>query len=90
MLLGASPPPQGSVAHQVWGEALAAKGDHKGAAAKFKTAANYAPNWGRLHLRWAQSLARQGKTAEAREHRAIAARLDLTPTERRELGALKL
>ncbi len=63
-------------AHQVWGEALAAKGDHKGAAARFKTAAKYAPNWGRLHLRWAQALAKQGKTAEAREQRAIAARLD--------------
>ena len=54
-------------------EALAAKGDARGAAKKFETAAKYAPNWGRLHLRWAQALARQGKTAEAREHRALCA-----------------
>jgi len=34
-----------------WGEALMAKSQSHLALAKFEEAENYAPNWGRLHLK---------------------------------------
>ncbi len=75
---------------ETWGEALMVKGDYRGAIGKFTQANKYAPRWGRLHLKWAMVLAAQGKTAEARQHRATAARLDLTPAERAELNAFRV
>ena len=56
------------------------------ALAKFATANQYAPNWGRLHLKWGEALAYAGKKAEAQKHFARAAALDLTPTEKAELA----
>lgn len=36
---------------ELWGEALLAKGDPGGPAAKFGQAAELSPRWGRLHLK---------------------------------------
>ena len=71
---------------EVWGEALLAKGDAKGAAAKFAEAAPFAPQWGRLHLKWGEALAKLGNADEAKVHWRNAAGLDLTPAERLTLA----
>jgi tetratricopeptide (TPR) repeat protein len=70
-----------------WGEALMAKKD-SGAAAKFAEAEKYAPNWGRLHLKWGEALASAGKKDEAQKQFALAARLDLSAADKAELAAM--
>src|SRR5580704_47450 len=52
--------------------------------AKFAEAEKYAPNWGRLHLKWGEALAFAGKPADAKAQFARAAALDLTPSEKAE------
>jgi tetratricopeptide (TPR) repeat protein len=69
-----------------WGEALMAKNQSHLALAKFAEAEKYAPNWGRLHLKWGEALGYAGKSAEAKAQFARAAALDLTPSEKIELG----
>ncbi|HJT42674.1 MAG TPA: hypothetical protein VJ750_04150 [Rhizomicrobium sp.] len=71
---------------QGWGEALMARNQSHLALAKFAEAEKYAPNWGRLHLKWGKALAYAGKPAEARAHFTRAAALDLTPSEKAELA----
>ena len=63
-----------------------AKNQSHGALAKFAEAEKYAPNWGRLHLKWGHALAYAGKPDEAKKHFARAAQLDLTPSEKSELA----
>ena len=75
---------------ELWGEALLAKGDARAAERKFAQASEFAPRWGRLHLMWAKALAQAGRADEARAHRATAAGLDLTATERAQLNALRI
>ncbi len=58
------------------------------APAKFAEADKYAPNWGRLHLKWGEALGYAGKADEARKQFARAAALDLTPHEKAELARL--
>ncbi len=70
---------------EMWGEALIAKNRSDLALAKFEEANKYAPNWGRLHLKWGEALLWSGKPAEARKQFAIAAMLDLIPSEKVEL-----
>jgi tetratricopeptide (TPR) repeat protein len=65
-----------------WGEALMAKNRSDQAIAKFSQAGKFAPNWGRLHLKWGEALLYSGDKAAAKKQLAIAAGLDLTPTER--------
>ncbi len=48
-----------------WGEALMAKNQSHLALAKFAEAEKYAPNWGRLHLKWGEALVYAGKKDEA-------------------------
>ena len=71
-----------------WGEALAAQKHTDDALAKFEEAEKYAPNWGRLHLKWGEALAAAGNPEEAKAQLARAARLDLTQTEKSELGGV--
>jgi len=52
---------------------------------KFAEAEKFAPNWGRLHLKWGEALVFAGKRDEAAKHFARAAQLDLTPAEKSEL-----
>ncbi len=70
------------------GEALLALGDAK-AAAGFAEAARLTPRWGRLHLKWGEALAKQGRAADAKAQFALAAGLDLTPAERAELSRVR-
>jgi tetratricopeptide (TPR) repeat protein len=71
-----------------WGEALMAENRSDLAAAKFSQAAQYAPNWGRLHLKWGEAHFYAGKKAEAQKQFALAAALDLTPSEKSELARM--
>jgi tetratricopeptide (TPR) repeat protein len=73
---------------EMWGEALLAKNRSDLALAKFGEAAKYAPNWGRLHLKWGEALRWSGDKAGAAKQFAIAAKLDLTPSEKSELAKL--
>jgi hypothetical protein len=75
---------------EAFGEALAAREDLAGAVAKYALAARIAPRWGRLHLKWAESLARQGKTDEARRHLGLARSLYLSAPDRAELTAQRI
>ena len=56
------------------------------ALAKFAEAEKYAPNWGRLHLKWGEALVYAGKTNEAKTQFARAAQLDLTAADKAELA----
>jgi len=58
------------------------------AVAKFVEAEKYAPNWGRLHLKWGEALAYAGKRDEAGKQFVRAAQLDLTPSEKFELARM--
>ena len=71
---------------EMWGEALML--DHRAdvALAKFEEAEKYAPNWGRLHLKWGEALVWSGDKAGAKTQFAIAAALDLAPSEKSELA----
>ena len=71
---------------EMWGEALMAKNQSHLALAKFAEAEKYAPNWGRLHLKWGEALWYAGKPDEAKVQFARAAALDLTPSEKSEVG----
>jgi hypothetical protein len=54
------------------------------ALAKFAAAEKYAPNWGRLHLKWGEALTYAGRQGEAKAQFARAATLDLTLAEKAE------
>ena len=56
------------------------------ALAKFAEAEKYAPNWGRLHLKWAEALTYAGKKAEAKAQFALATGLELSATDKAELS----
>ena len=69
---------------EMWGEALMAKNHSDLALAKFAEAEKYAPNWGRLHLKWGEALVYAGKTDEAQgairpRRRALTSRLPKNP-----------
>jgi Flp pilus assembly protein TadD len=64
---------------------MAMNQSHK-ALEKFAEAEKYAPNWGRLHLKWGEALAYVGKKEEAKAQFARAAQLELTPSEKQELA----
>jgi Tfp pilus assembly protein PilF len=59
------------------------------ALAKFKEAEKYAPNWGRLHLKWGEALVYANKKDEAKAQFARAAALDLTSSEKAELAGVR-
>jgi Flp pilus assembly protein TadD len=73
----------------MWGEALIAKNRSDLALAKFEEANKYAPNWGRLHLKWAEALVWSGDKDGAHTQFAAAAHLDLTPAEKSELARIE-
>jgi len=56
------------------------------AVAKFAEANKYAPNWGRLHLKWGEALGYAGHKDEARAEYQMASTLDLTPADKAELA----
>src|SRR5579863_7765885 len=71
-----------------WGEALMAKNQSHLALAKFAEAEKYAPNWGRLHLKWGEAWVYAGRNDEANAQFARAAQLDLMPSEKAELAGM--
>jgi cytochrome c-type biogenesis protein CcmH/NrfG len=71
----------------MWGEALMQKNRSDLALAKFAEADKYAPNWGRLHLKWGEALAYAGRKAEAKAQFAIASGFDLAPSDRSRLAS---
>src|SRR4029077_13333507 len=71
-----------------WGEGLMAKNQSRVALAKCAEAEKYAPNWGRLHLKWGEALVYVGKKDEAKAQFARAAVLDLTAAEKAELARI--
>ena len=71
---------------EMWGEALIAKKQPDQALAKFGEAEKYAPNWGRLHLKWGEALANAGRKDEAQKLYALAAGLDLSNDDKAELA----
>ena len=71
---------------EMWGEALMQQNRSDLALAKFAEANKYAPNWGRLHLKWGEALFYAGQKDDAKKQFAIAAALDLTPSEKAELA----
>jgi len=72
---------------EMWGEALIRKNRSDLALAKFAEAEKYAPNWGRLHLKWAEALLWTGDKSGAQKQFAIASGLDLAPSEKSELAS---
>jgi hypothetical protein len=72
---------------ELWGEALIAKNRSDLALAKLSEAGKYAPHWGRLHLKWGEALFYAGKADEAKSQFAIAASLDLSPSDKASLAA---
>jgi Flp pilus assembly protein TadD len=70
----------------MWGEALMAKNRSDLALAKFTEAEKYAPNWGRLHLKWAEALGYAGRKNEARAQYQKASTLDLNVADQAELA----
>jgi tetratricopeptide (TPR) repeat protein len=71
---------------EMWGEALMLENRSDLALAKFEEANRYAPNWGRLHLKWGEALFYVGKKDEAEKQFGIAARLDLSASDRATLA----
>lgn len=69
----------------MWGGAFTAKEQPDQALAKFVEADKYTHNWGRPHLNWGEALFYAGKSDEAKVQFALAAELDLTPTDRPNL-----
>jgi tetratricopeptide (TPR) repeat protein len=70
----------------MWGETLMLKNRSDLALAKFEEADKYAPNWGRLHLKWGGALFYAGKKDEAKKQIAIAAALDLSAIDKASLS----
>jgi Flp pilus assembly protein TadD len=70
----------------MWGEALIRKNRSDLALAKFAEAAKYAPNWGRLHLKWGEALQWADDRTGAQKQFTTASRLDLAPSEKSELA----
>jgi hypothetical protein len=68
----------------MWGEALMAKNQSHLALAKFAEAEKYAPNWGRLHLKWGEAFARRKN--EARKQYALADTLAHSTADKSELA----
>ena len=56
------------------------------ALAKFEDADKYAPNWGRLHLKWGEALVYAGKKDDAKKQFARAAQLNLTQADKAALA----
>ena len=53
---------------------------------KFVDANKYAPNWGRLHMKWGEELGYLGRQDEARAQYDTASTLELSAAEKGELA----
>lgn len=76
-------------AHEGAGEIYARKGDWTSAAREFSDAARYAPEWGKLHIRWAAALWNCGRRDEARSRLREAESMPLGKSDQRLLDHLR-
>jgi tetratricopeptide (TPR) repeat protein len=74
---------------ELWAEALIRANRSDLALATFDEASKYAPNWGRLHLKWGEALRWSGDRAGAARQFAMASPLYLVPAERAELERVR-
>jgi tetratricopeptide (TPR) repeat protein len=70
---------------EMWGETLILEKRSDLALAKFAEADKYAPNWGRLHLKWGEALFYAGRKRDSKREIAIAGGLFLPGAEKSEL-----
>ena len=71
---------------EAWGEALVAQKNYKEAIAKFTAAADYAPRWGALYVRWGETLDDVGDRTRARSQYLKASHLALSADDEREVA----
>jgi tetratricopeptide (TPR) repeat protein len=76
-------------AHEGAGEAYAALRDWSAAAREYGSAAKLAPQWGKLHIRWAAALWNSGQSDQARSKLVAASRMELSGADRRLLSHLQ-
>jgi tetratricopeptide (TPR) repeat protein len=76
-------------AHEGAGEAFAALRDWSAAAREYASAAKLAPQWGKLHIRWAAALWNSGQRDEARSKLTAASPMELSAADRRLLSHLR-
>jgi tetratricopeptide (TPR) repeat protein len=74
---------------ELWGEVLIRQDRSDLALAKFEEASHYAPNWGRLHLKWGEALLWLGHKDEASRQFGIASDLDLSSSDRAQLQTVR-
>jgi tetratricopeptide (TPR) repeat protein len=73
---------------ELTGEAQMSRSDWDRADDGFRAAAELAPAWGRIHLKWGESLLRSGHERQARAQLALARNLYLTASEHAEVDGL--
>jgi tetratricopeptide (TPR) repeat protein len=76
-------------AHEGAGEAYAALRDWSAAAREYGSAAKLAPQWGKLHIRWAAALWNSGQSDQARSKLVAASRMELSGADRGLLSHLQ-
>lgn len=76
-------------AHEGAGEAYAAVHDWSAAAREYGRAAQLAPQWGKLQIRWAAALWNSGRSDEARAKLAAASGMELGAADRQLLSRLR-
>lgn len=74
--------------HMAWGDALVGLGELRGAIGRYREAERLAPNWGAAKLALGRAYSTLGDDARARDARAKAADLPLSPGDRAEVGRL--
>jgi cytochrome c-type biogenesis protein CcmH/NrfG len=73
----------------MWGETLMLQNRSDLALAKFEKANQYAPQWGRLHLKWGEALFFAGRKDEAAKQFALASALPLSTADTAALAQWK-
>lgn len=74
---------------EMWGEALIVENRSDLALAKFDEASRYAPNWGRLHLKWGEALWWSGDKRAAKEQFVIASNLEMSAADQKVLARVR-
>jgi tetratricopeptide (TPR) repeat protein len=81
--------PKYADAYKLKGDALRKLNRLDDAVDAYRTAAQWAPRWGRLQIDWGFAEMRRGRWSDARKHLAPAATMDLSPADRQLLAKLR-
>lgn len=81
--------PKSATAQALWGEALLAQNRADDAAQRFAAGAAIAPQWGRLHLKYASALWQAGKRAAALTQLRAAGHMALSPADREHFAVMR-